>query len=47
MDCKVAVSQVREVMALEGDKGLLHLASTLFGGDQDTSEVSSNLKHMR
>lgn len=51
MDCKVAVSQVAEVMAVEGDKGLLHLASTLFGGNPDKSEVSSkevssNLKHM-
>jgi conjugal transfer mating pair stabilization protein TraG len=51
MDCKVAVSQVAEVMAVEGDKGLLHLASTLFGGNPDRSEVSSkevssNLKHM-
>lgn len=46
MDCKLAVSQVAEVMAVEGDKGLLHLASILFGGSPDTSEVSSNLKHM-
>lgn len=46
MDCKVAVSQVADVMSIEGDKGLLHLASTLYGGDPDTSEVSSNLKHM-
>lgn len=46
MDCKLAVSQVAEVMSVEGDKGLLHLASTLYGGDPDTSEVSSNLKHI-
>lgn len=46
MDCKACVDHVADIMAVEGDKGLLRLAGTLFGGEESTQELSSNLKQM-
>lgn len=47
LDCKTSVGQVADVMALEGEHGLVHLAGTLFGAPvEGEKEVSSKLKHM-